>query len=202
MLLILGLNGCILFYVLVLAMHYLGVSTYYALMLSGFLSLFALVGLVFLFKSTFGRYFLCKISGARRATWREQRLLDPVITYVQATIQTQHFLKPITGRFIDLMVIEDPMPNAFILDKHTLLLSRGLYETTTEKELAGILAHTFAHYHHGNSQRLVIVLGISILMMPVLFIVNLFFITYSVSLLGHGIKIGALLTLFLLILAV
>ena len=122
---------------------------------------FALIyATAFLFNSFAGQWFLRLLSGARHAIGREQTKLDPVIAQVQESIQEKLGLSPIA---VKLMVVDEPLPNAFAVGKGTLIVSRALYETAEDDELAAVIAHEFGHLHHGDSHRLGIALGVSLI---------------------------------------
>ena len=160
-LLLLLFNGFVLFCAAVLLMDFFKptVVTHFDIFLCGGISFVAVCGLAFLFDSPLGQWFLRLLSGARRTIEREQRRLNPTIDRVQLAIQNTHGLMPL--KKLRVMVIDEPTPNAFAIGKHNLILSRGLYETATEEELAGVIAHEFGHLHNGDSQKLGIALGVS-----------------------------------------
>jgi Zn-dependent protease with chaperone function len=126
--------------------------------ISATLSIFIVIGLGYLFHTSPGLWLLRFISGARRAITREQKHLDPIIAQVQKTIQEMLGKNPID---LQVMIVDDPMPNAAAMGKNTLILSRGLYETSNQNELAGVIAHELGHFHNGDSQRLATMLGVS-----------------------------------------
>jgi heat shock protein HtpX len=122
------------------------------------------VGLAFLFNSTLGQWFLRVLSGARKTIPREDEKLNPIIEQVQKAVEARHGLKHLDVR---VMVVDNPIPNAFAVGKHTLIVSRAMYETSTDEQLAGVIAHEFGHLHHGDSQKLGIALGVSVVSMTV-----------------------------------
>jgi len=134
----------------------------------GVLAFIILCGLVFLMGSPFGQGLLRLLSGARKPIARETGKIEPII----ATIQEKAFadLKSLPLP-IKLMILDDPLPTAFSTGKETLVLSRGLYETANDNELAAVIAHEYAHLHSGDSHRLGTALGVSLpsLMVTIIF---------------------------------
>ncbi len=151
-------NGLVLYFVEVLMAGFFVRLDNTGLILCGLLDFAIVTGLAFLFYSPLGQWYLRFLSGARRAIDREVRLLQPVITQVQAAIQTRQGLQPLA---VHLLVTDDPTPDAFAIGRNTLVVSRALYETANEQELAGVIAHELAHLHQGDSNQLGIALGVS-----------------------------------------
>jgi Zn-dependent protease with chaperone function len=123
-----------------------------------------IVATAFLFNSVAGQWFLRLLSGARVAIGREHAMLDPLISQVQERIAEQLGLPPMA---VTLMVTDDPLPNGFAIGKGTLVLSRTLYETANDDELAAVIAHECGHLHNGDSQRLGIALGVSLISLTI-----------------------------------
>jgi heat shock protein HtpX len=65
------------------------------------------------------------------------------------------------------MIVDDPLPNGFAIGKETLILSRTLYETANEDKLAAVIAHEFGHLHNGDSRRLGIAVGVSLISLTI-----------------------------------
>ena len=163
---------------------------------------FALIGaMAFLFNSPSGQWFLRLLSGARKPIGREHGKLDPVIAKVQESIHEQLGFAPIA---IKLMVVDEPLPNAFAVGKGTLILSRALYETANDDELAAVIAHEFGHLHHGDSHRLGIALGVSLFSLLIA-AVSGFIATFCGALVknaGKGKELGALFFIFSIVPAI
>lgn len=120
--------------------------------------------LAFLLDSPAGQWLLRLLSGARVAIGREEARLSPIIAQVQERIAEQLELPPVP---VKLMVTDSPLPDAFAIGKSTLVLSRTLYETANDDELAAVIAHEFAHLHNGDSHRLGIALGVSLVSLTI-----------------------------------
>jgi len=118
-------------------------------------------GLALLFNSGVGEWLLRFIFGARKAIEREKNRLEPIIKTVQGTINDKLKLKPIEN--IRLEIMDDPMPEAAAIGKNTLIISRALYETASDEEIAGVITHELAHLHNGDSNRLGVAVGVSII---------------------------------------
>jgi heat shock protein HtpX len=165
LLLILAFNWFVMFFAMYLVYGMAkGVMTNYDFFVMGGVSFAIVVGLAFLFNSTLGQWFLRLLSGARKTIPREDAKLNPLISQVQEAIESKHGLKPLDVR---VMVVDNPIPNAFAVGKHTLIVSRAMYETSTDEQLLGVIAHEFGHLHHGDSQKLGIALGVSVVSMTV-----------------------------------
>lgn len=170
LLLLLLFNAYLLFSVFVLLPGITGLPPRYEPFVLGLLSLGIVLGLAYLFNSSAGQFLLRFISGARPAIYREQQRLTPVIERVQTALEEKLGLMPLK---IHLMVVDDPLPNAFALGKCTLIVSRGLYETLTDDELAGVIAHELGHLHAGDSQKLSIALGVSLVSLALAFVAGI-----------------------------
>lgn len=120
--------------------------------------------LAFLFNSPAGQWLLRLLSGARNAIGREEARLNPIIAQVQERIAERLGLPQVP---VKLMVTDSPLPDAFAIGKNTLVLSRTLYETANDDELAAVIAHEFAHLHNGDSHRLGIALGVSLISLSI-----------------------------------
>jgi len=118
-----------------------------------------LCGLAFLMDSPFGQGLLRLLSGARKPIGRETGKIEPAIAIIQEKALAELKSSPLP---IKLMILDDPLPTAFSMGKETLILSRGLYETANDSELAAVIAHECAHLHNGDSHRLGIALGVSL----------------------------------------
>jgi heat shock protein HtpX len=166
LLLILLFNWLVMFIALeiVFNLAHDGVVTHYQLFVIGGVSFLIVVGLAFLFNSSAGQWFLRLLSGARKTIAREDAKLNPIIGQVQKAIEAKHGLKPLNVR---VMVVDNPIPNAFAIGKCTLVVSMAMYETSTDAQIAGVMAHEFGHLHHGDSQKLSIALGVSVVSMTV-----------------------------------
>ncbi len=123
------------------------------------ISFLVICALAFLFNSPAGQWLLRLLSSARNAIGREEARLSPIIAEVQERIAEQLGLPQVP---VKLMVTDSPLPDAFAIGKNTLVLSRTLYETANDDELAAVIAHEFAHLHNGDSHRLGIALGVSL----------------------------------------
>ncbi|MFU8797323.1 MAG: M48 family metalloprotease [Gammaproteobacteria bacterium] len=162
LLLILAFNWFVMFFVLQIVVGFFhSVKQYEAFLLVG-ASFLIVCGLAFLFNSSMGQWILRLISGARKTITREDTKLNPVIERVQDAIKTTFGFEHLP---VHVMVVDSPLPNAFAIGKQTLVVSRGLYETATEDELAGVIAHEFGHLHNGDSHKLGIALGVSLVSM-------------------------------------
>ena len=196
-LLLLAFNWYVLFAVL-----YVGDSFYHPVMTPALtyplvaLSFVGVCALAFLFNSPAGQWFLRLLSGARKSIGREQAKLDPIIAQVQERITAQLGFAPIA---VTLMVIDDPIPNAMAVGKNTLIVSRALYETANDDELSGVIAHEFGHLHNGDSHRLGMALGVSVVSL-VISLVSGIVLNFSGNLAKNASKskeeIGMVLTVF------
>jgi Zn-dependent protease with chaperone function len=138
--------------------------TNYQLFLFIGVSFVIVVGLAFLFNSPIGQWILRMLSGARKTIAREDAKINPVIEQVQQAILERHGLKNLN---VCVMVVDNPIPNVFAIGKNTLVVSRAMYETATLEEFAGVIAHEFGHLHNGDSNKLGIALGVSVVSMMV-----------------------------------
>jgi len=120
-------------------------------------------GLALLFNSAAGGWLLRFLFGARKAIEREKNRLEPIIKTVQDTINDKLKLKLKPIENIRLEIMDDSMPEAAAIGKNTLIISRALYETASDEEIAGVIAHELAHLHNGDSNRLGVAVGVSII---------------------------------------
>ncbi len=165
LLLILAFNWFVMFFTLSLVFSLAnGAVTHYQVFIIGGISFLIVVGLAFLFNCVAGQWFLRLLSGARKTIPREDAKLNPVIQQVQKAILERHGL---TALDVQVMVVDNPIPNAFAIGKNTLVVSRAMYETSSDEQLLGVIAHEFGHLHHGDSQKLGIALGVSVVSMTV-----------------------------------
>ncbi|MES2614470.1 MAG: M48 family metalloprotease, partial [Bdellovibrionota bacterium] len=165
LLLMLAFNWLVMFLSLdlVVSLAYDRVTNYQLFLLMG-ISFVIVVGLAFLFNSSIGQWILRMLSGARKTIPREDAKINPVIQQVQKAILERHGLSALD---VHVMVVDNPIPNAFAIGKNTLVVSRAMYETASHEEFAGVIAHEFGHLHYGDSQKLGIALGVSIVSMTV-----------------------------------
>lgn len=170
LLVLLLFNGLVLFEVEVLVLSFFKPVTNPALWACGALAFGMVCGLAFLFHSPLGQWFLRLTAGARAPIEREEQYLNPVIEQVQAAIQVSHGLLPLA---LQIRVTDDPTPDAFAIGRNTLVVSRALYETATEEELAGVIAHELGHLQAGDSNKLGIALGVSVITLSVAFVAGL-----------------------------
>ena len=200
-LLLLAFNWFVLFVLL-----YIGDSFYHPVMTPALacqvagVAFVGICALAFLFNSPAGQWVLRLLSGARYAIGREQAKIEPIIAQVQERISGQLGLPAIA---VKLMVVDDPLPNAFAIGKGTLILSRTLYETANDDELAAVIAHEFGHLHNGDSHRLGIALGVSLVSLSIASIsriVLVFFKAFSKA--GGKSDEGAALVIVSLIVAI
>jgi len=96
---------------------------------------------------------------------------------------------------VKLMILDDPLPNAFAIGKNTLILSRTLYETASDEELAAVIAHEFAHLHNGDSHKLGIALGVSIISLTIA-AVSGFILTFTTELAKNAKEAGGYVIFF------
>lgn len=148
---------------LVFSFVYSPMTHYQVFLLMG-VSFAIVVSLAFLFNSSIGQWILRILSGARKTIPREDAKINPVIEQVQQAIQDRHGLAKLNVR---VMVVDNPIPNAFAIGKNTLVVSRAMYETATPEEFSGVIAHEFGHLHNGDSNKLGIALGVSVVSMTV-----------------------------------
>jgi heat shock protein HtpX len=158
-LILIAFNWFVLFLVLGLFLGFSHHPSHYEQFLWAVTAFGIVCGLAFLFNCQAGQWLLRLLSGARNAIGREQAKLDPIIAQVQDRITELLGLPPVA---VTLMVVDDPLPNAFAIGKGTLVLSRTLYETANDDELVAVIAHEFGHLHNGDSHRLGIALGVSL----------------------------------------
>jgi len=171
LLLLMVFNGFILFYATVVGASFLKQPlTNFDLFACGTIAFFVVCGLAFLFHSPLGQWFLRFSSGARKMIERESQQLNPLIEQVQAAVQIKHGLAPLK---LQVMVTDDPMPDAFAIGKNTMVVSRALYETATPDELAAVIAHELGHLHHGDSNKLGIALGVSTVTLVISFLASM-----------------------------
>jgi heat shock protein HtpX len=163
-LLLLAFNGFVLFLVLCLFFGFSHHPSHYEFFVFGFSSFGIVCALTFLFNSPAGQWILRLLSGARDAIGREHARINPIIAEVQERLREQLSLPQVP---VTLMITDDPLPDAFAIGKGTLVLSRTLYETANDDELAAVIAHEFAHLHNGDSHRLGIALGVSIISLTI-----------------------------------
>ena len=156
--LLLLFNWCILFYVIHLGQMLFGSSDPLSQWWLGLMAFWILLGLLFIFDSPLGQWVLRLLSGARRLIASEAEKLNPAIEQVQESIQETHGFIPLR---LHVMVIDDPIPNAFAIGKNTLVVSRALVETARPDELRGVIAHELGHLQAGDSRRLGMALGVS-----------------------------------------
>lgn len=170
LLLILAFNGLVMFIALDMVVTSFHPITNYQVFLLVAAAFAIVCGLAFLFNSPAGQWLLRLLAGARKTIAREDVKLNPVIDQVQQAIKTKLGLENLP---VQVRVVDSPIPNAFAIGKHTLVVSRALYETATEEELAGVMAHEFGHLHHGDSNKLGIALGVSIVSMVVAWVAGM-----------------------------
>lgn len=163
-------NGVVLFYVAMTGVGFFKPVTPFDVFICGAVAFVVVCGLAFLFHSPFGQWFLRLTSGARKTIGREEQLLNPMIERVQVAVQATHGFAPLN---LHVMVTDDPTPDAFAIGKNTLVLSRALYETANEDELAAVIAHELGHLHAGDSNKLGIALGVSVVTLTVAFLAGL-----------------------------
>ena len=193
-LLLLLFNWYLLFSVFDFIFGYMGTPSYHEEMLCAVVSFGIVVALALLFTLNAGQWLLRITSGARTAIDKEKRQLNPVINHVQNTIKENLKIPPID---LHVMVIDDPIPNALAIGKNTLIVSRGLYETANEEELCGVIAHELGHLHHGDSQKLAVAWGVSVISLSIAFLANLLMIvTGAVNKMGPKGDAGLLINLF------
>lgn len=162
---LLAFNSLILFWVSsIVAGLFFHIPSEYANFLLGGFSLLAVLGMAVLFNSSAGEWMLRLYSGARKTIPREDKKLNPIIERVQQAIEIKLSRKKIP---VHLMVVDEPIPNAFAIGKSTIIVSRALYEKSTDEELAGVIAHEFGHLHNGDSNQLGIALGMSLVSMTI-----------------------------------
>lgn len=162
---LLAFNSLILFWVSsIVAGLFFHIPGEYANFLLGGFSLLAVLGMAVLFNSSAGEWMLRLYSGARKTIPREDKKLNPIIERVQQAIEIKLSRKKIP---VHLMVVDEPIPNAFAIGKSTIIVSRALYEKSTDEELAGVIAHEFGHLHNGDSNQLGIALGMSLVSMTI-----------------------------------
>ena len=171
LLILLIFNGFITYLVTQVVVAIAGIAvTLNEQILCGILSLIMVSGLAFLLDSPLGQWFLRILSGARKPIEREYLRLDTVIYQVQQAVRDHcgfNFIK------LNLMITDDPLPNAFAIGKDTLVISRALYETALDSELAGVIAHEMGHLHNGDSNKLGIALGVSVISIAIAWVAGL-----------------------------
>ena len=165
------------------------------------LAFVVICGLAFLVNSPAGQWLLRLLSGARGAIGREQARLDPIVAQVQERIAEQLGLPPLP---VKLMVTDSPLPDAFAIGKGTIVVSQTLYETASDDELASVIAHEFAHLHNGDSHRLGIALGVSLLSLLIAAVAGLIatFCGALVKNAGEGKEAGAVIFMFSFVLGI
>ncbi len=171
LLLVLAFNWLILFFTLDITISMFYTFTNKTILLLAVFTFIFVTGLAILFYSEIGQWLLRLFSGARKTILREDEKLNPIINQVQQAIKEKMNLKNLP---IKLMVIDSPTPEAFAIGKNTLVISRGLYETASEDELAGVIAHEFSHFHHSDSNKLGMILGVSMVSFIVVWVASLF----------------------------
>lgn len=152
-------NGFLLFWLIEIIGHSMGwLLTTNCVWISAILSLLIIICLAYLFHTPPGIWLLRLLSGARPAITREQNYLNPIIEQVQKSIQKTVGKNPLN---LHVMITDECMPNAAAMGRNTLIITRGLYETVSENELTGVIAHELGHLHNGDSQRLATTLAVS-----------------------------------------
>lgn len=162
---LLAFNSLILFWAsCIIAGLFFHLSGEYVDFLLGGASLLAVFGMAILFNSSAGEWILRLYSGARKTIPRENKKLNPIIERVQQAIEVKLTKKKIQ---VHVMVVDEPIPNAFAIGKSTLIVSRALYENCTDEELTGVIAHEFGHLYNGDSNKLGMALGMSLVSMTI-----------------------------------
>lgn len=178
-LLLLIFNWYLLFSVFDFIFGFMGNPSHHEQILCAVVSFAIVVALTLLFTLNAGQWLLRLTSGARRAIDKELKQLNPIIEHVQDAVKEKLKVLPIN---LHVMVIDDPIPNALAIGKNTLIVSRGLYETANEEELCGVIAHELGHLHHGDSQKLAVAWGVSVISLIIAFLANiLVMITGAIS---------------------
>ena len=112
----------------------------------------------FLINSFLGQWVLNHVLGTRPLIAREKNKLMPVIEHVQQAIQRKMGFSPLA---VHVLIMDDRMPKAFVLGDKTLIISRGLYETLSDEELKGVIAHEFGHLHAGDNSKFSLAVGLN-----------------------------------------
>ncbi len=177
LILLLAFNSFILFFVAnIVNGLFFHVTSEHADLLFGAISLIIVLGMAFLFNSSAGEWMLRFYSGARKTISREDKKLQPIIERVQHAIETKLSKKKIP---IHLMIVDESVSNACAIGKSTIIVSRALYEQSTDEEIAGVIAHEFGHLHNGDSNQLGIALGMSLVSISISAIAGFIAMTIS-----------------------
>lgn len=140
-------------------------------------SFLTLSGWAFIINSNVGECALRVISEARPLIFREKNKLMPMIQDVQQAIQKTMGFASVS---VHVLILDSPLPNAFVLGRKTLIISRMLYETISNEELKAVIAHEFGHIYSGESVKRTLVMGLNGISFVLLWIIHM-----VVQMIGH-----------------